>query len=220
MVHCAQWNEEAITASDMENMQAIYDETNVRSVLLKLNGGVTSAAVRQAVTQLDAALKAALSSFKLNGRRSEPELQGLQQALDREADSIRKIVAEVSSSAVAGTATTTNLLRVGAPKDFNMKCYKASLLPQDPVSFANMGSEAGINCAHDMLMWIRNEAAHFSRYDPPAGRSKPEYGTPGMHPECFLLLEKNLKSSDGMMNVFDYLQVSLFCPLDMHARLH
>jgi ATP-dependent Lon protease len=34
------------------------------------------------------------------------------------------------------------------------------------------------------------------------------------------LLEKNLKSSDGMMNVFDYLQVSLFCPLDMHARLH
>ena len=153
MVHCAQWNDEAIPASDMENMQAIYDETDVRSVLLKLNGGVTSDAVRQAVTQLDTALKAALSSFKLNGRRSEPELQGLQQALDREAASIRKIVAAVS--ATAATVTTTNLLRIGAPKDFNMKCYKATSLPQDAASFAKMGAEAGINCAHNMLMWIR-----------------------------------------------------------------
>ena len=63
------------------------------------------------------------------------------------------------------------------------------------------------------MMKNRNEGANFARYDPPAGRSKPEYGMPGMHPDCFLLLEKNLKSMDGpsgMMNVFDYLLVS-FC---------
>ena len=148
-VHCAQWRENAIPADEMEGMQGIFDEREVRSVLLRINGGVTSGVVRRAVEELEGSLRLALSSFALSGKRSEPELTSFR--------------SEISSSRVLMGSIDGSMLRIGAPSDFNMKCYSATSLPADAAAFVDMGSSKGINCPHNMLMWMRNEGADFTR---------------------------------------------------------
>ena len=45
-------------------MQGIYDESNVRSVLLRINGGVTSSVVRQSGQTITGTCSAALQGAK------------------------------------------------------------------------------------------------------------------------------------------------------------
>ncbi len=90
-MHCAQWSETTIPAKDMESMDGagIYDERDVRNVLLSIEGGVTSDVVRQAVSQLSTVLKLSLTNFALSGFKDEPELQRRRQSNDNDGPMLR-----------------------------------------------------------------------------------------------------------------------------------
>ena len=130
-------------------MEGIFDKSEARSVLLRINGGVTSDVVRKAIARLDDGLRSALSSFSLSGKRNEPELNSFR-------DQISK---DVVLQSIDGS-----MLRIGAPSTFNMKCYNSTSLPADAATFVKMGEGDNINCPHNMLMWMRNENADFMRW--------------------------------------------------------
>jgi hypothetical protein len=164
MIHCAQWHEDAIPADDMENGEGIYDASDVRSILLRINGGVTSAVVRQAVTQLETNLRTALTSFSTSGFKNEPEMSSFREAVDKTtATAISAIKDSTVQLRLQSEGSSSSMLRIGAPKTFNMKCYSTTSLPADAASFASMGAKEGTNCAHNMLMWMRNEGMNFER---------------------------------------------------------
>ena len=193
-LHCREWKENTISAEDMETMEGIYDEEDVRGVLLRVQGGVTSDVVRTAITQLDEALQFALSNFTVSGSRDRAELTSR--------DTL------IAGSAMLEQVLPRSMLRIGAPHNYNMKCYSMAFLPPTAKDFVERGDAYGTDCATNMLMWIHNENANASRYDPPPGKSYPDKGRPGIQPECFVFREQDLTYLSGasyMLNVFQYL---------------
>lgn len=194
VVYCRQWREDAIKADEME-ASGLYDDQDVRGTLLRVDGGVTSAAMKDAVQRLEEALIYALRNFTISGSRDRREL-------------------EARDALIAGDATyeqilPRSMLRIGAPSDYNMKCYRMAFVPPTAEDLMKRGEPYGIDCATNMLMWVHNENANVSRYDPEPGKSFPELGRPGIQPECFVFREKDLFPLSGpsyMMNVFEYLQ--------------
>ena len=203
-VHCRQWKDDTILAEDMQ-AEGLYDDQDVRGTLLRVNGGVTSAVMKDAVGRLEEALLHALSNFTVSGSRDSREL-------------------EARDKLIAGNATLEkilprSMLRIGAPADYNMKCYKMAFLPPTAQDFLTRGGATETDCALNMLMWVHNENANVSRYD--SKNSFPELGRPGIQPECFVFREKDLASFSGpsyMVNVFTYLRdrfygnASIFSP--------
>jgi hypothetical protein len=106
VVHCSEWQEDIISTSQMESDQSgMYSSEDVRGILMKINGGVTSEAIRQALLQLDSKLQAALLAFSLAGSALGDVFPGYEQFLSRNAMAVAKP-------------------RLGASWDFNMKCYR------------------------------------------------------------------------------------------------
>jgi hypothetical protein len=122
------------------------NEPDVRVALLRINGGVTSAVLRNATEGLKGLLFGAFEQFKASGHRSEAELQ-----------------IKLGSS----TDLERRSLRIGAPKDYNMKCYSMAFPPATAADFLSSGSGDGIECVTNMLMWMYNENANATRYNTP-----------------------------------------------------
>jgi hypothetical protein len=142
---------------------SLYDEDDVRATLMRIDGGVTSAVLRNATETLKNILVAALWSFSKTGNRGEAELQ--------------------SMAATLSDGPARRMARIGAPSNFNMQCYEMAFLPATVSDFVNAGQADGINCAHHMLMWIHNEQANATRYN--TRNSKPLMGRPGIQEQCF-----------------------------------
>ena len=110
-----------------------------------MDGGITSAVLLEAVVSLSVTLQDALLNFTSSGFASEAELgfEQMKQQTQQE---------------------TINWRRVGAPRYYNMKCYKQSFLPKTVPELLKLGEKESIDCAVSMLMWVHNEGANFSRY--------------------------------------------------------
>ena len=146
-----------IQEHEMLEQTSIYDEPDVRGTLLLINGGVTSAVLRNVTKGLKGLLFSAFEQFKASGHRSEAELQiKLGSATDLERRS----------------------LRIGAPQEYNMKCYGMAFPPATVGDFLSAGSGDGIECVTNMLMWMYNENANATRYN--TRNSRPELGIPGI----------------------------------------
>ena len=118
-------------------------------------------------------------------------------------------MARKTESAASDVPIDTNLMRVGIPYTYNMKCYRMAFPPPTAEEFAVMGKEYGIPCGLHMLMWVHNENAEFSQYDPSGLKSNPERGQPGIQPECFVFRDKDLfdpAGPNGMSTVFSYIK--------------
>ncbi len=194
VLHCTEWRETNITAEDMESMPGIYDEQDVRGMLRRIDGGVTSRVLSDSIRHLDQSLKYAFDSFAISGNKDRAELTTR--------DSL------ISGSKFLEKVVDRSMLRIGVPFNYNMKCYNMTSLPPTANEFVERGDKFGIDCATNMLMWIHNENANASRYNPPPGKSYPDKGRPGIEPECFDFHEKNLfylSGSSYMLNVFEYL---------------
>jgi hypothetical protein len=82
-----------------------------------------------------------------------------------------------------------------------------AFIPSSADDFATRKASDGSDCAHNMLMWMHNEEANYTRYKP-SSRSFPDLGTPGIQPECFQFRERDLARFSGpssMVAVFSYL---------------
>lgn len=136
-IHCDTWIKNSIPEKDMVNRFGLYsEEKDVRSTLSRVNGGVTSDVLRQAMESLKTTLAVALANFTASGVLNEAELQSTDGGVK---------------------------MRIGAPRDYNMKCYRQSFLPKTVQEFLELGKENSIDCALNMLMWIHNEGANFTR---------------------------------------------------------
>lgn len=133
VVHCTQWRTDTIKAEDMLNRPGVLDDKDIRGILQRIEGGVTSNSVRVAVEKLETALQKAFKDFSSSGFRNSLELQ--------------------TSKASVGQG----MVRVGARSDFNMKCYNQTSLRDKKEDVLRMGDKQNINCLHNMLMWIHNE---------------------------------------------------------------
>ena len=162
-IHCSEWVEDSISEKDMLERTSLYDEDDVRATLMRIDGGVTSAVLRNATETLKNILVAALWSFSKTGHRGEAELQ--------------------SMAATLSDGPARRMARIGAPSNFNMQCYEMAFLPATVSDFVNAGQADGINCAHHMLMWIHNEQANATRYN--TRNSRPLMGRPGIQEQCF-----------------------------------
>ena len=78
----------------------------------------------------------------------------------------------------------SSMLRVGAPAKYNMDCYSRAFFPATVDAFLALGKKEGIPCAVNMLMWVHNEMANISRYNPRV--SYFEHGRPGIQVGPFL----------------------------------
>lgn len=184
-IHCAHWREDSIPADQMETLSSLYDEADVRGLMLRLEGGVTSEVLSSAVAALEGTLRYAISNFTASGSRMHAE------------------------TVVSSDSAASSMARAGAPMTYNMKCYERSSIPDTAEGFIQAGDKKGINCAHNMLMWIKNENASIERYNLRGGTaSMPSLGQPGMDPACYTFRERDLVSLSGpsyMLNVFQYL---------------
>lgn len=166
VIHCSQWRQDTIRADQMESLSSLYDEEDVRGLMLRVEGGVTSDVLRDAVSRLDQTLRLALSNFSMSGFRNEAE--------------------RVKSQQKNGNSVFRGMVRTGAPWNFNMKCYSKARLPDTVDQFVRAGDSKGINCAHNMLMWYHNENINTTRYNANGKLvSLPQLGRPGMDPACF-----------------------------------
>jgi hypothetical protein len=149
-MHCDTWIENSIDNTSMVERFGLYSENDVRSTLKQINGGITSVVLSEGVQILAYTLADALQNFTTLGFRSEAEMQ------QRDAD-----LARSGSSMDA----ERRMLRIGAPREYNMKCYSKSFLPKTVSDILSMGEKSGVDCVTNMLMWIHNEGANFSRFD-------------------------------------------------------
>ncbi len=150
LMHCDTWIENSIDNTSMVERFGLYSENDVRSTLKQINGGITSVVLSEGVQILADTLADALQNFTTSGFRSEAEMQ------QRDAD-----LARSGSSMDA----ERRMLRIGAPREYNMKCYSKSFLPKTVPDILSMGEKSGVDCVTNMLMWIHNEGANFSRFD-------------------------------------------------------
>ena len=118
-IHCGQWNEDSVSEEDMLHVGSLFDEPDVRGMLLRIKGGVTSSVLAQAVANLTQTLKYAMGNFSVTGFKSERE-----------------------ASAAQGISS---MARVGAPFKYNMKCYKMAFFPSTPDAFGAVGQNEGID---------------------------------------------------------------------------
>jgi hypothetical protein len=149
-IHCDTWMENSISEKSMAERFGLYSENDVRSTLKQVNGGITSVVLGQAIASLAETLAEALQNFTTSGFQTEAEMQQRDAELarsDENMDSERR------------------MLRIGAPREYNMKCYSRSFLPNSLPELLGMGDKSGIDCITNMLMWIHNEGANFTRYD-------------------------------------------------------
>lgn len=199
-IECTEWRQSTISSADMQNLHGLYDGEDVRSILRRVEGGVTSASMRAAAQQLKERIAATFDNFASSG-------VGAQSA----SGAIRS---EVAQHGAEGTqiifGPTGSMKRRGAGSEFNMKCYRKTFLPSAVEDFMKMGKDEAISCALNMLMWIKNENANFTRYDPKV--SDPAYGKPGIQPECFILRDRDLVSLGGsseLKPVMEYIRERL-----------
>jgi hypothetical protein len=200
-IECVEWRQDTISEADMLSRQGLYDDQDVRSILRRIEGGVTSAAVQQASQALWDGLRAAFAQFSTSGAggpaTSDPAVA---ERIKQQGTPGGKIVFDGSA-----------MQRMGAPRSFNMKCYARTFIPNNVTEFMAMGrATTGRKCALNMIMWIKNENADFRRYNPTV--SEPAYGKPGIHEECFVLREKDLVTLEGssqLKSVLQYIQERL-----------
>lgn len=199
-IECAEWRQSTISASDMQNLHGLYDGEDVRSILRRAEGGVTSASVREASRNLKNRIMTAFASFSASGAGARSSAQDARSKVEQLGAPGTRIV----------YGPTGGMERLGAASDFNMKCYSKTFLPSEAKDFMKMGKADTINCALNMIMWVKNENANFTRYDPRV--SEPGYGKPGIQPECFILREQDLASLSGsseLKPVMEYIKERL-----------
>lgn len=190
-IECVEWRQTNISQADMRSLNGLYDSEDVRSILRRIEGGVTSEAVRAASRELQATIMDAYNKFASSGVGGPGTVA--------RADQVQKTIRE-NAPDPAGTAVVYGangaMMRMGAPRDMNMRCYSQTFVAPTVSEFMQMGkSTTGRSCALNMLMWVKNENANFTRYDPRV--SDPAYGKPGIHPECFVLRDKDLVTLGG-----------------------
>jgi hypothetical protein len=190
--------QDSITADDMEKWTGLYDEEDVRSILLRLDGGVTSSVLLDAVLNLTNTMISAMGAFVQSGFPSQTELYNWGVVRTRTA----------SSSGSSQGRVPPNMARVGAPSDFNIKCYRLGYTPATVKDLLDAGKQKygqGYSCAHNMLMWIHNEKADPKRYGISPANGNPVLGTPGIQTECFRFRDADLfrmGGSDGAQSPF------------------
>ena len=145
-IHCAEWSEESVSEEDMMNIDGLYSQTDVRGMLKRINGGVTSAGLQSEVDRFTKKLKTALANFSVTGLPGDAQVQEFRRTLAGK------------DPELAGMA------RTGAHALYNMRCYKQAFLPSTADAFMSMGSATDTNCAANMLMWVQNKAASTLRY--------------------------------------------------------
>lgn len=213
-IHCSQWLEDSIIADEMDSMPGLYDESNIKDVLLRLDGGVTSAVVLDSVLALARRLLTAFSSFEKSGTPAS-QTAGLVVGTMSVRD------ASVPPPSVAETIDEQQrqisqaMGRIGAPANFTMKCYSLAYTPATAQSLLSAGKTKygkQFSCTHNMLMWIHNEEANVERYGIPVANGDPSRGTPGIQLECFRFRGNDIipmGGSDGVKSPFAFIAEAL-----------
>jgi hypothetical protein len=211
MIHCSQWAEQSISIEDMLSVEGLYQQGSVLETLLRINGSITSQVVQAAVQNLTATLKQTFTSFSTSGYASEVDLELARTQRQLILQEVAKLninnnaVSDLSSSSQA-LADQETMLRIGAPGNFNMKCYSQTSIPAD---FVTRITQDGRDCAVEMLIWVNNEFADFLRYD--KDNSMLDLGRSGISKDCFEFAEAHLKSYGGsgrLKGVFSFIQDS------------
>ncbi len=195
---CREWMDESISEKQMTEVYGLYDNQDVRGTILRIKGGITSAVLTSAIQSLTETLKKEMESFSNSGMVDENQIGPT-------IDYILSLIPAVDRAAAEATIRSTSPLHVGAPRNYNLKCYGKGFLPPTKDQFLTMGKGEGTECPMNMLMWVNNEDADYTRFD--TKNSYPEQGRPGIQKECFVYREKDIvsMSSYGMKGAFDYL---------------
>jgi len=125
--HCTQWLEDSIEADRMGS-PGLYDESDVKDVLLRLDGGVTSNVVLDSVLTLAKRLQTALLAFEKSGIPSQ-SASGLVVGTMSIGDSSLPTPSVDDTLDEQQQHISRGMGRVGAPGNFNMKCYRLAYTP-------------------------------------------------------------------------------------------
>jgi hypothetical protein len=172
-IQCDEWKTSAIPISSASSASS----ESARDMLSRIDGGITTAAINEAITNLKIELQKTVRAYITSGFPSPLDQGNMPTALQQKYN---------------------RLLHRGAPADYNMRCYSKTSMPQLG-NFIALSPEDGskqYDCIQDTLWWMRSDNYNLKAWawGPDGENPFSSTGSRGINPACYELKEKDTTS--------------------------
>lgn len=189
-IQCDAWRTNSIR-EEVLNVTTFSAADSTWETLQKIEGGITSAMLQEAVDAYKILLQRIVRNYMNSGFATTSDSQA------QVTDTGEEVFARRYNISVDMAKELQPLMsHRGAEFEYNMKCFSKTSMPDRVEDFLRAGDP--VDCVGDTLWWMHSDG---SRKDAWTSDGNPFEGSNGIHPACYTLRRKDLVSATGARQV-------------------